>query len=439
MSKKNGLMDKILAKMIPKKIITPNNLSKYDLVIVGGNLGAALSRQYNQFTKGSKNILGCYDSPYFDIYALRTLYEQKRFGKAKINLSTKQSFCDSIATTEGIAVTSILPDQNKIVLANNREIEYNCLVLGTGLNGAYSEVEGLEQAITDPNVPVYSVDEPTEAANKHFEFLSCWNYGDGYYYIPEFPISGDCENYNFLLALDMYTHYKNIGKISCLSKFTIINANDCFAPNNKTVDDFIKKELEKYDVEVIYNHKVNKINKTDMTVEYSSNDGSNVYTKSFNNFYTIKPTKKNVMLEKAGLLASGSRNQVEVDKNTLQHNKYKNIFAIGDVARLPTTKSLFGGIYQANVVRHNTLQYLEGKELNAKYNGETKSPLFLGLNKLTYVNQNYNKTDSLNNNLVMSMLNYYKYLKKIDSYKKLYEKNSSGPAHNMLGKPIKFA
>ena len=113
--------------------------------------------------------------------------------------------------------------------------------------------------------------------------------------------------------------------------------------------------------------------------------------------------------------------------------------AIGDVARLPTTKSLFGGIYQANVVRHNTLQYLEGKELNAKYNGETKSPLFLGLNKLTYVSQNYNNTDSLSNNLFMSMFNYYKYLKKIDSYKKLYEKNSSGPAHDMLGKPIKFA
>lgn len=56
--------------------------------------------------------------------------------------------------------------------------------------------------------------------------------------------------------------------------------------------------------------------------------------------------------------------------------KYDNIFGIGDVNNVPTTKSFYGGLAQVAVVRHNVERRLNGLSLNAKYDGYTS----VGLN-----------------------------------------------------------
>jgi sulfide:quinone oxidoreductase len=35
----------------------------------------------------------------------------------------------------------------------------------------------------------------------------------------------------------------------------------------------------------------------------------------------------------------------DVDHETLQHRKYPNVFGIGDVCNLPTTKTFWGGFH----------------------------------------------------------------------------------------------
>lgn len=40
-----------------------------------------------------------------------------------------------------------------------------------------------------------------------------------------------------------------------------------------------------------------------------------------------------------GPLAHPETGFVDVDKETLQHNSYPNVFALGDVANLPTSKT----------------------------------------------------------------------------------------------------
>lgn len=50
---------------------------------------------------------------------------------------------------------------------------------------------------------------------------------------------------------------------------------------------------------------------------------------------------------------------VDVDPQTLQHRRYNNIFAIGDVAGLPTLKSYASAQAQVPVVAHNVYQVLQ--------------------------------------------------------------------------------
>jgi NADPH-dependent 2,4-dienoyl-CoA reductase/sulfur reductase-like enzyme len=72
----------------------------------------------------------------------------------------------------------------------------------------------------------------------------------------------------------------------------------------------------------------------------------------YNNFYSLVPSKPTDFLVEAGL-TKPSDGLLHVKEDTLQHVKYDNIFGIGDVNSLPTTKTLWGGFSQLHVVRHN--------------------------------------------------------------------------------------
>lgn len=76
--------------------------------------------------------------------------------------------------------------------------------------------------------------------------------------------------------------------------------------------------------------------------------------------------------------------------NTLQHNKYKNIFSLGDSAALPTSKTGAAVRKQAPVVVDNLLSEMQGKPLTASYNGYTSCPLVTGYGKLVLAEFDYN-------------------------------------------------
>lgn len=73
------------------------------------------------------------------------------------------------------------------------------------------------------------------------------------------------------------------------------------------------------------------------------------------------PAKPHENLVEAGLGAEDGF--LNVDHQTLQHKKYSNIFGIGDVNSLPTTKTFFGGFQQVHVVRNNLEMKLKGKNI----------------------------------------------------------------------------
>ena len=114
-------------------------------------------------------------------------------------------------------------------------------------------------------------------------------------------------------------------------------------------------------------------------------------TRPFSNLYSLLPCEPHDSLVKSGLATKESNFLLDVDRETLQHNKYKNIFGLGDVNNIPTTKGFFGGFYQLHVLRNNISRLLDGKDMNARYTGYTKVPLFLGQNQMTYVETYYDQ------------------------------------------------
>ena len=70
---------------------------------------------------------------------------------------------------------------------------------------------------------------------------------------------------------------------------------------------------------------------------------------------------------------------VPVNKETLQHIKFKNIFAIGDIAQVPMGKTGGSVRKQYKVLVKNLISLMEGKKLTAKYAGYTVCPLITSI------------------------------------------------------------
>jgi sulfide:quinone oxidoreductase len=82
---------------------------------------------------------------------------------------------------------------------------------------------------------------------------------------------------------------------------------------------------------------------------------------------------------------------VDVDKYSLQHLRYPNVFAIGDCSNLPTSKTAAAIRKQAPVLVENLLSLLKGDPLAARYDGYTSCPLVTGYGKMVLAEFDYDK------------------------------------------------
>ena len=80
---------------------------------------------------------------------------------------------------------------------------------------------------------------------------------------------------------------------------------------------------------------------------------------------------------------------VDVDKFTLQHPRFPNVFPIGDCSGLPTSKTGAAIRKQAPILVKNLLAAMKGRPLVAKYNGYTSCPIVTGYGRLVLAEFDY--------------------------------------------------
>jgi sulfide:quinone oxidoreductase len=84
-----------------------------------------------------------------------------------------------------------------------------------------------------------------------------------------------------------------------------------------------------------------------------------------------------------------SKGWVNVNKDTLQHNVYPNVFSLGDASSLPTSKTAAAIRRQAPVLVENLLAAIASGSLTGKYSGYTCCPLITGYGKVIMAEFDY--------------------------------------------------
>lgn len=88
---------------------------------------------------------------------------------------------------------------------------------------------------------------------------------------------------------------------------------------------------------------------------------------------------------------AGAAGWVNVDKHTLQHPDFSNVFSLGDASSLPTSKTGAAIRKQAPVLVNNLLATMRGhsEASSPRYDGYSSCPLVTGYGKLVLAEFDY--------------------------------------------------
>lgn len=85
------------------------------------------------------------------------------------------------------AVAEFSPDENALVTASGDKLKYDFLIVAVGLKVNYHKIEGLLEALDDPNSPV-ATNFSSKYVQKTFQLISNYKGGNAIFTMPPLPI-----------------------------------------------------------------------------------------------------------------------------------------------------------------------------------------------------------------------------------------------------------
>lgn len=426
MKKEKTLFDKFIKVLTHQTDRSPPDLKSYDVVLFGGALSGIMTKNLVKFTHGHRTVFHSSLVKDAQMSELRIPFETKRIEDSIYSMGLSEITELSVAKDQNNPIKRVIPKDNAVELTNGRVIHYSSLILEPSFEAIPQSIPGFIEGLNRADGRVFAP-LPKMGNPLYYSFFPLFEHGNAFIYIPEFPFENEVDQYNFLTALSTWEMGESYGLVSPIRQLTIINANDRFAAKCDALNKYLIERLSKHKkVDVLFNTKLKSIDNDNLTLMVEDKAGAQKKL-DFQRLYVHVPTKANSILEEAGLIKQGKK-QLEVNPATLALKEFENIFAYGEGVDLPIQRSLHASICQSHVVRHNALEYADGRKPNAEYKGQTKLPIFTGVNAAVFYSSAYNQQPKISDGWLLEKLQYYyavgKYAKKV---KKIYTSKKAGP------------
>ncbi|MGE8203299.1 FAD/NAD(P)-binding oxidoreductase [Heyndrickxia sp. NPDC080065] len=280
------------------------------------------------------------------------------------------------------AVEEFLPDENIILTSKGTQIYYEYLVVTAGLQIYWDKVKGLKEAIGKNGVcSNYSVDY----VQSTWEVIQNFKSGTAIFTQPSTQVKCGGAPQKIMYLADDYFRISGVRH-----KSSILFA--CGLPTIfgvKRYADTLEKVVERKNIETQYRIDLIEIDAEKKKAMFKNIDTNEIMTKDYDMIHVTPPMGAPQFISQSPL--ADAEGFVDVDKFTIRHNQYRNIFAAGDSSNLPTSKTGAAIRKQAPVVAENLLAIMNNREMKAKYDGYTSCPLVTGYNKLVLAEFDYDK------------------------------------------------
>ena len=153
--------------------------------------------------------------------------------------------------------------------------------------------------------------------------------------------------------------------------------------------DALEKVLERKQIETHFRVNLTEIKADEKVAIFENLDTGESFEISYDMIHVTPPMQAPAFIRNSSLADSGG--WVDVDKHTLQHKRFKNVFGLGDCTNLPTSKTGAAIRKQAPVVVQNVLDAMYGHLPTASYDGYSSCPIVTGYGSLILAEFDYDK------------------------------------------------
>jgi sulfide:quinone oxidoreductase len=279
------------------------------------------------------------------------------------------------------AVTELRPDENAVVTAGGKRVEYEFLVMAPGIQINWGAIPGLVESLGKDGVcSNYSYD----TVDKTWEFISTFKGGTAVFTQPSTPIK--CAGAPQKIAYLADDAFRKQG-VRDGSSMIFTNGG----PKLFSVEKYAKtlyKVVERKGIDLRLRTELVEIRGGAKEAVFKNLDSGEMTTVKYDMIHVTPPMSAPDFVRSSPL--ANADGWVDVNKETLRHNRYANVFGIGDASSLPTSKTGAAIRKQAPVLVENLAAAILGGNPEAAYDGYTACPLVTGYGKLVMAEFDYN-------------------------------------------------
>jgi sulfide:quinone oxidoreductase len=277
-------------------------------------------------------------------------------------------------------VASFAPDQNHVTLRSGNRVSYDYMVVAAGIQIDWHKVKGLKEALGTQGVcSNYSYD----TVGYTWECISNFRGGNAIFTQPGTPIKcGGAPQKIMYLADDAF----NKQGVRQKSKIVFANAGGGIFSVKKYADS-LNKVIARKEIQTAYKHNLEEIRAQSKEAVFRNLDTNEEVVMPFDMIHVTPPMSAPDFIKQSPIAAETG--WVSVDKYSLQHTRYANVFALGDCSNLPTSKTGAAIRKQAPTVVGNLLAKMNGQQMTESYDGYTSCPLVTGYGSLILAEFDY--------------------------------------------------
>lgn len=273
------------------------------------------------------------------------------------------------------------PEENAVLTRGGERITYDALVVAPGLQINWDAIPGLKEGLGRNGIcSNYSF----ESVSSTWAQLQAFRGGRALFTIPSTPIK--CAGAPLKIMFLAEDHFRRTGiRDQCDIAYMSAGAAIFRAPK-------YAKELVKIagarGIDVKYKRELVALRPDAREAVFRDLDSGEEHVEKYDFIHVTPPMGALDFMKKSPL--ADAAGWVEVDKTTLRHVRYPNVYGIGDASSLPTSKTAAAIRAQGPVLVHNLLAGLRGVQPTDLYNGYTSCPLITGYGRLMLAEFDYN-------------------------------------------------
>ena len=286
--------------------------------------------------------------------------------------------------------TEVDPEAQVVVTDAATRVPYDFLVVATGLHLDFDQIEGMDTKMIG-SYGLGCVYPSSQAAEATWNAMDAFRRkgGEALMTLPATPLK--CAGAPLKMTFMIDDRLRQVGTRD-RSKVTFHSAIDNIFSVPKVAENVVAR-WEKMDIPVIYHSKLVAIDIGAQRATFANQDGLRTEL-GYDFIHAVPPMRapdviKNSALSiKEGTMAAGG--WLEVDKFTLQHKRYPNVFGIGDINGTPRGKTAATIKKSAPIVVANLLDAIAGQAPSAPaFDGYTSCPLLIREGSALLVEFNY--------------------------------------------------